>query len=95
MLSLGMKKAIQKLDLYYSKIIRAKDLSPNCQLKTSNLLLVSYQTLQYLFASPLSYIQNLVSQKGYLLYDRLVRPAMVGISKKPEDKSVEQKNEEN
>ena len=27
-----------------------------------------------------------VSQKGYLLYDRLVRPAMVGISKKPDDK---------
>ena len=26
-----------------------------------------------------------VSQKGYLLYDRLVRPAMVGISKKPEN----------
>ena len=26
-----------------------------------------------------------VSQKGYLLYDRLVRPAMVGISKKTED----------
>ncbi len=26
-----------------------------------------------------------VSQKGYLLYDRLVRPAMVGISKKPEE----------
>ena len=27
-----------------------------------------------------------VSQKGYLLYVRLVRPAMVGISKKPDDK---------
>ena len=27
-----------------------------------------------------------VSQKGYLLHDRLVRPAMVGISKKIEDK---------
>ena len=26
-----------------------------------------------------------VSQKGYLLYDRLVRPAMVGISKKIEE----------
>ena len=26
-----------------------------------------------------------VSQKGYLLYDRLVRPAMVGISKKTDD----------
>ena len=36
-----------------------------------------------------------VSQKGYLLHDRLVRPAMVGISKKPDDKSQEQKNEEN
>ena len=30
-----------------------------------------------------------VSQKGYLLYDRLVRPAMVGISKKIEDKEVD------
>ena len=32
-----------------------------------------------------------VSQKGYLLHDRLVRPAMVGISKKIEEnkKSVE------
>mgnify|MGYP001380463417 FL=1 len=29
-----------------------------------------------------------VSQKGYLLHDRLVRPAMVGISKKIEDKEV-------
>ena len=29
-----------------------------------------------------------VSQKGYLLHDRLVRPAMVGISKKLEDKKV-------
>ena len=28
-----------------------------------------------------------VSQKGYLLHDRLVRPAMVGISKKPDEKS--------
>ena len=28
-----------------------------------------------------------VSQKGYLLHDRLVRPAMVGISKKLEDDS--------
>jgi len=36
-----------------------------------------------------------VSQKGYLLYDRLVRPAMVGISKKPDDKPLEKKNEEN
>ena len=26
-----------------------------------------------------------VTQKGYLLYDRLVRPAMVGISKKIQD----------
>jgi molecular chaperone GrpE len=30
-----------------------------------------------------------VSQKGYLLYDRLVRPAMVGISKKPEEQPLE------
>ena len=30
-----------------------------------------------------------VSQKGYLLYDRLVRPAMVGISKKPEEETEE------
>ena len=29
-----------------------------------------------------------VSQKGYLLYDRLVRPAMVGISKKLEDEHL-------
>ena len=29
-----------------------------------------------------------VSQKGYLLHDRLVRPAMVGISKKIEDREV-------
>ena len=32
-----------------------------------------------------------VSQKGYLLHDRLVRPAMVGISKKPDEASKEQK----
>ena len=32
-----------------------------------------------------------VSQKGYLLHDRLVRPAMVGISKKIEDKEVNDK----
>ena len=32
-----------------------------------------------------------VSQKGYLLHDRLVRPAMVGISKKIEDKVVNDK----
>ena len=36
-----------------------------------------------------------VSQKGYLLHDRLVRPAMVGISKKPDDKLQEQKKDEN
>ena len=30
-----------------------------------------------------------VSQKGYLLYDRLVRPAMVGISKKLENHDTE------
>ncbi len=35
-----------------------------------------------------------VSQKGYLLHDRLVRPAMVGISKKPDEKSVEKISEE-
>ena len=35
-----------------------------------------------------------VSQKGYLLHDRLVRPAMVGISKKPDEKSMKQNNEE-
>ena len=29
-----------------------------------------------------------VSQKGYLLHDRLVRPAMVGISKKIDDKEI-------
>ena len=34
-----------------------------------------------------------VSQIGYLLHDRLVRPAMVGISKKPDDVSTEQNNE--
>jgi molecular chaperone GrpE len=33
-----------------------------------------------------------VSQKGYLLYDRLVRPAMVGISKKIEDNDSEKEN---
>lgn len=32
-----------------------------------------------------------VSQNGYLLHDRLVRPAMVGISKKSEDKEVNKK----
>ena len=29
-----------------------------------------------------------VSQKGYLLHDRLVRPAMVGISKKPDEEAI-------
>jgi len=33
-----------------------------------------------------------VSQKGYLLYDRLVRPAMVGISKKIENNDLEKEN---
>ncbi len=33
-----------------------------------------------------------VSQKGYLLHDRLVRPAMVGISKKPEEEPLEKNN---
>ena len=32
-----------------------------------------------------------VSQKGYLLHDRLVRPAMVGISKKIDDKEINDK----
>ena len=36
-----------------------------------------------------------VSQKGYLLHDRLVRPAMVGISKKSEEETTEQINKEN
>ena len=36
-----------------------------------------------------------VSQKGYLLHDRLVRPAMVGISKKPGEVSTEQNNKKN
>ncbi len=36
-----------------------------------------------------------VSQKGYLLHDRLVRPAMVGISKKSEEETTEQNNKEN
>ena len=35
-----------------------------------------------------------VSQKGYLLYDRLVRPAMVGISKKIETNDSEKEKEE-
>ena len=36
-----------------------------------------------------------VSQKGYLLYDRLVRPAMVGISKKPEEEPLEKNSKKN
>ena len=36
-----------------------------------------------------------VSQKGYLLHDRLVRPAMVGISKKSEKETTEQNNKKN
>ena len=36
-----------------------------------------------------------VSQKGYLLHDRLVRPAMVGISKKSEEETTEQNNKKN
>ena len=36
-----------------------------------------------------------VSQKGYLLHDRLVRPALVGISKKSEEETTEQNNKEN
>ena len=35
-----------------------------------------------------------VSQKGYLLHDRLVRPAMVGISKKPEEEIIEENGKE-
>ena len=33
-----------------------------------------------------------VSQKGYILHDRLVRPAMVGISKKIDEKNNDEKN---
>ncbi len=36
-----------------------------------------------------------VSQKGFLLHDRLVRPAMVGISKKSEEETSEQNNKKN
>ena len=36
-----------------------------------------------------------VSQKGYLLHDRLVRPAMVGISKKPEEETTKDNNKKN
>ena len=36
-----------------------------------------------------------VSQKGYLLHDRLVRPAMVGISKKSEEETTDQNNKKN
>ena len=36
-----------------------------------------------------------VSQKGYLLHDRLVRPAMVGISKISEEETRKQNNEKN
>ena len=36
-----------------------------------------------------------VSQKGYLLHDRLVRPAMVGISKKLEEETTDQNNKKN
>ena len=36
-----------------------------------------------------------VSQKGYLLHDRLVRPAMVGISKKPEEDTTKPNNKNN
>ena len=35
-----------------------------------------------------------VSQKGYLLHDRLVRPAMVGISKKPDEKLIPKNDKE-
>ena len=36
-----------------------------------------------------------VSQKGFLLHNRLVRPAMVGISKKSEEETTEQNNKKN
>ena len=36
-----------------------------------------------------------VSQKGYLLYDRLVRPAMVGISKKSEEEPLGKNSKKN
>ena len=36
-----------------------------------------------------------VSQKGYLLHDRLVRPAMVGISKKFEEEITEKNDKKN
>ena len=36
-----------------------------------------------------------VSQLGYLLYDRLVRPAMVGISKIPGEEPLDKKSEKN
>ena len=36
-----------------------------------------------------------VSQKGYLLYDRLVRPAMVGISKKIEEEPLGKNSKKN
>ena len=36
-----------------------------------------------------------VSQKGYLLHDRLVRPAMVGISKKPAEEPMGKKSKKN
>ena len=36
-----------------------------------------------------------VSQKGYLLYDRLVRPAMVGISKKLEEEPLGKNSKKN
>ena len=36
-----------------------------------------------------------VSQKGYLLHDRLVRPAMVGISKKAEEETTDLNNKKN
>ena len=35
-----------------------------------------------------------VSQKGYILHDRLVRPAMVGISKKIDENNNDEKNSE-
>ena len=36
-----------------------------------------------------------VSQKGYLLHDRLVRPAMVGISKKSDEQTLAKNSKKN
>ena len=58
-----------------------------------------YNLHQAMFEVPTSEIEPghvvEVSQKGYLLYDRLVRPAMVGISKKPEEEPLEKNSKKN